>query len=94
MADKLVLLLLSAMGVLALTFICLYLRRIVEASDQNKASIESISANMGRIYNHILTDFVMKREFDPVRDRVTALREDVTELQVVTGIKAQAIKRS
>lgn len=85
--EKLMFALLGGAGVAAMTFICLYLRRIVQASDENKASIDSISANMAKIYNQLLADFVMKREFDPVRDKVNRLENDVTELQVVTGIK-------
>lgn len=84
--DKLAYLILSGLGVLALTFITLYLKRISEDSTENRASINSVSANVGRIHNQIIAEFVTKGEFAPLRNRVDDLQRDVTELQVHVGI--------
>lgn len=87
MEKELVILALQGAGTLALAFIALYLKRVANDTDENRKSTTSLAANLARLNVQLLTDFVTKRDFEPIRDRVDTLERDVTELQVVTGVK-------
>ena len=87
--DKLTELIISGLGVLALTFIGLYLRRMAEDSRNNAESINSVSANVARIHNQIIEQFVTKNEFRPLENRVGMLERDMTQVQEKVGIEVR-----